>query len=91
MVLRYRNVLIPTSCGISTFQVAQAMSAEINQLEILVNQFDHPFHTHSGFIRTYKRELHTHIANGLGRNLTARCGPALSQSIEETKTSMTGK
>ena len=67
------------------------MSAEINQLEILVNQFDHPFHTHSGFIRTYKRELHTHIASGLGRNLTARCGSALSQSIEETKTSMTGR
>ena len=71
-------------------QVAQAMSDEIRRLGILVNQFDHPFHTHPGFIRTYKRELHTHIENGLGRNLTTRCGTALSQSIEETKKSMTG-
>ncbi|XP_028394078.1 mitofusin-2-like [Dendronephthya gigantea] len=72
-------------------QVAQAMSDEIKRLGILVNQFDHPFHTHPGFIRTYKRELHTHIANGLGRNLTTRCGSALSQSIEETKKSMTDR
>lgn len=70
-------------------QVAQAMSDEIKRLGVLVNQFDHPFHTHSGFLRTYKKELHTHISNGLGRNLTTRCGSTLSQSIEETKKTMT--
>ena len=36
-------------------QVAQAMSDEINRLGVLVNQFNHPFHTHPGFLRTFKR------------------------------------
>ncbi|XP_046850405.1 mitofusin-2-like [Xenia sp. Carnegie-2017] len=70
-------------------QVATAMNDEIKRLGILVNQFDHPFHAHSTVIEIYKRDLVTHIANGLGRNLTARCGLALSQSIDETKQSMT--
>ena len=67
------------------------MNDEIKRLGILVNQFDHPFHTHSTFIETYKRDLVTHIADDLGRNLTPRCGLALSQSINKTKQSMTGK
>ena len=66
------------------------MSAEINQLEILVNQFDHPFHTDPSSIRTYKKELYTHMASKLGQNLAARCGPVLAQLIEETKKFMTG-
>ncbi|XP_046850404.1 mitofusin-2-like isoform X2 [Xenia sp. Carnegie-2017] len=70
-------------------QVATAMNDEIKLLGILVNQFDHPFHAHSTFIETYKRDLVTHIADDLGRNLTERCGLALSQSYNKTKQSMT--
>ena len=67
------------------------MNDEIKRLGILVNQFDHPFETDPTSIETYKRDLVTHIANGLRRNLTARCGLALSQIINKTKQSMTGK
>ena len=67
------------------------MKDEIKRLGILVNQFNHSFETDPTSIETYKQELYTHIANGLKRNLTERCGSALSQSIDETKQSMTGK
>ncbi|XP_046851045.1 mitofusin-2-like [Xenia sp. Carnegie-2017] len=70
-------------------KVATAMNDEIKRLGILVNQFDHPFETDPTSIETYKRDLLTHIADDLGRNLTERCGLALSQFIDETKQSMT--
>ena len=31
------------------------MTEEIGRLGLLVNEFDHPFHPHPGFLRTYKK------------------------------------
>lgn len=31
------------------------MTEEIGRLGLLVNEFDHPFHPHPGFLKTYKR------------------------------------
>lgn len=36
-------------------QVTEAMTEEIGRLGLLVNEFDHPFHPHPGFLRTYKK------------------------------------
>ena len=36
-------------------QVTEAMTEEIGRLGLLVNEFDHPFHPHPGFLKTYKR------------------------------------
>jgi len=69
-------------------QVAKAMSDEIRRLNYLVGDFDHPFHPHHGFLKTYKRELYSHIEKGLGKNLKARCSALLLDSIEEYKSEM---
>ena len=31
------------------------MTEEIGRLGLLVNEFDHPFHPHPGFLKTYKK------------------------------------
>ena len=31
------------------------MTEEIGRLGVLVNEFEHPFHPHQGFLRTYKK------------------------------------
>ncbi|EDO42379.1 predicted protein [Nematostella vectensis] len=69
-------------------QVADAMTEEIGRLGVLVNEFEHPFHTHPGFLRTYKKELHEYIEKGLGRNLMARCSSSQTQLIQETQQDM---
>ncbi|XP_065656566.1 mitofusin-2 isoform X2 [Hydra vulgaris] len=72
-------------------QVSKAMSEEIRRLGHLVGDFDYPFHPHSGFLKNYKQELHTHIEKGLGKNLKARCSAPLLESIEEYKSAMKDK
>lgn len=72
-------------------QVAQAMTDEIRRLDYLVDDFDHAFHPHPGFIRTYKSELHAYIEKGLGTNLKAKCSAPLIESIEEYKDEMKGQ
>ena len=37
------------------------MSEEIDRLGVLVNEFDYPFHPHTGFIRTYKKVCGSHL------------------------------
>ena len=49
-----------TACYLSyksifCLQVTEAMTEEIGRLGLLVNEFDHPFHPHPGFLRTYKK------------------------------------
>ena len=38
-------------------QVTEAMTEEIGRLGLLVNEFDHPFHPHPGFLKTYKKVM----------------------------------
>lgn len=69
-------------------QVTEAMTEEIGRLGLLVNEFDHPFHPHPGFLRTYKKELYSHLESGLGRNMTARCSNSQTQVICDAQKDM---
>lgn len=69
-------------------QVTDAMTEEIGRLGLLVNEFDHPFHPHPGFLKTYKKELYNHLERGLGRNMTARCSSSQTQVISEAQRDM---
>ena len=47
-------------------RVSKALSEEIRRLAVLVDEFSVPFHPESLVLNVYKRELHTHVENGLG-------------------------
>lgn len=69
-------------------QVTDAMTEEIGRLGLLVNEFEHPFHPHPGFLKTYKKELYGHLERGLGRNMTARCSNSQTQVINDAQRDM---
>lgn len=47
-------------------RVSKALSEEIRRLAVLIDEFSVPFHTDPLVLNVYKRELHTHVENGLG-------------------------
>lgn len=47
-------------------RVSKALSEEIRRLAVLIDEFSVPFHTDPVVLNVYKRELHTHVENGLG-------------------------
>lgn len=47
-------------------RVRKALSEEIRRLAVLVDEFSVPFHPEPLVLNVYKRELHTHVENGLG-------------------------
>lgn len=47
-------------------KVSKALSEEIRRLAVLVDEFSIPFHPEPLVLNVYKRELHTHVENGLG-------------------------
>lgn len=55
--LLYKNIFC--------LQVTEAMTEEIGRLGLLVNEFDHPFHPHPGFLRTYKKVRTTKKCTGI--------------------------
>ncbi|XP_076670680.1 mitochondrial assembly regulatory factor [Andrena cerasifolii] len=70
-------------------RVSKALSEEIHRLAVLIDEFSVPFHTDSLVLNVYKRELHTHVENGLGSNLRARLSTALAMNIENSQKEMT--
>ncbi|XP_035697180.1 mitofusin-2-like isoform X3 [Branchiostoma floridae] len=70
-------------------QVSSAMREEIRRLSVLMDEFNTPFHPNPMVLKVYKKELHTHLEQGLGRNLATRCMPNLSQTLELVQTEMT--
>lgn len=70
-------------------RVSKALSEEIRRLAVLVDEFSVPFHTDPLVLNVYKRELHTHVENGLGSNLRARLSTALAMNIENSQREMT--
>lgn len=50
-------------------RVAKALNEEIRRLAVLVDEFSVPFHTEPLVLNVYKRELHTHVENGLGNKI----------------------
>ncbi|KAM7310850.1 putative transmembrane GTPase mfn [Ixodes scapularis] len=72
-------------------QVAGALNEEIRRLELLVNEFERPFHPDSLVLSVYKRELHGYVERGLGSNLRARLSSTLQMSVESSQKEMIGR
>ncbi|CAG2213332.1 FZO1 [Mytilus edulis] len=51
--------------------VSFALNDEIKRLSALVDDFARPFHPDNLVLSVYKKELHNHVEEGLGRNVTA--------------------
>lgn len=72
-------------------RVSKALSEEIRRLAVLVDEFSIPFHPDALVLNVYKRELHSHVENGLGSNLRARLSTALALNIENSQREMTDR
>lgn len=72
-------------------RVSKALSEEIRRLSNLVDEFNIPFHPDQLVLNVYKRELHSHVENGLGSNLRARLSTALALNIEASQREMTDR
>uniref|UniRef100_A0AAY5EVK7 Dynamin-type G domain-containing protein n=1 Tax=Electrophorus electricus TaxID=8005 RepID=A0AAY5EVK7_ELEEL len=74
----------------ATFQVSNAMAEEIRRLHVLVDEFHMDFHPSQVVVKVYKNvsELHKHIEEGLGRNMSERCSNAITAALQSTQTEM---
>lgn len=72
------------------YKVSKALSEEIRRLSVLVDEFNLPFHPEPLVLSVYKKEIHSHVENGLGSNLRARLSTALAMNIENSQREMTG-
>ncbi|XP_048417376.1 mitofusin-2 [Stegostoma tigrinum] len=69
-------------------QVSNAMAEEIRHLATLVDDFQMDFHPSLVVLRVYKSELHKHIEEGLGRNMSDRCCVTITASLQKTQQEM---
>nr|XP_003230434.2 PREDICTED: mitofusin-2 [Anolis carolinensis] len=69
-------------------QVSNAMAEEIRRLSVLVDDFQLDFHPSPVVIKVYKNELHRHIEEGLGRNLSERCSASVTTSLQAMQQEM---
>uniref|UniRef100_A0A4W4DT38 Dynamin-type G domain-containing protein n=1 Tax=Electrophorus electricus TaxID=8005 RepID=A0A4W4DT38_ELEEL len=69
-------------------QVSNAMAEEIRRLHVLVDEFHMDFHPSQVVVKVYKNELHKHIEEGLGRNMSERCSNAITAALQSTQTEM---
>ncbi|MBN3273069.1 MFN2 protein, partial [Polyodon spathula] len=69
-------------------QVSNGMAEEIRRLHVLVDEFHVDFHTSQVVLKVYKNELHKHIEEGLGRNMSERCSNAITTALQTTQAEM---
>uniref|UniRef100_A0A8C4R2H0 Mitofusin 1b n=1 Tax=Eptatretus burgeri TaxID=7764 RepID=A0A8C4R2H0_EPTBU len=69
-------------------KVSEAMLEEIRRLAHLVESFQCEFHSSPVVLKIYKQELHKHVEDGLGRNLTDRCSNLVNSSLQATQEDM---
>ncbi|XP_026577001.1 mitofusin-2 [Pseudonaja textilis] len=69
-------------------QVSNAMAEEIRKLSVLVDEFQLDFHPSPVVLKVYKNELHRHIEEGLGRNMSDRCSGSISASLQTMQQEM---
>jgi mitofusin 2 len=72
-------------------KVSKALNEEIWRLNVLVDEFNLPFHTDSLVLNVYKKEINGYVENGLGSNLRARLSTALAMNIETAQREMTDR
>lgn len=69
-------------------KVAGALSEEIRRLNVLVDEFERPFHSDSLVLSVYKKELNSHVEQGLGSNLRGRLSNQVQMSVESAQKEM---
>ncbi|KAF5913939.1 hypothetical protein HPG69_011970 [Diceros bicornis minor] len=69
-------------------QVSTAMAEEIRRLSVLVDEYQMDFHPSPVVLKVYKNELHRHIEEGLGRNMSDRCSTAITSSLQTMQQEM---
>uniref|UniRef100_A0A669DZS8 Mitofusin 2 n=1 Tax=Oreochromis niloticus TaxID=8128 RepID=A0A669DZS8_ORENI len=69
-------------------QVSNAMADEIRKLHVLVDDFHMDFHPSPVVLKVYKNELHRHIEEGLGKNMSERCSTSISSALQTTQNDM---
>ncbi|XP_037832919.1 mitofusin-2 [Kryptolebias marmoratus] len=69
-------------------QVSNTMAEEIRRLHVLVDDFHLDFHPSPVVLKVYKNELHRHIEEGLGNNMSQKCSSSITGSIQATQTEM---
>uniref|UniRef100_A0A2K5QQD1 Mitofusin 2 n=1 Tax=Cebus imitator TaxID=2715852 RepID=A0A2K5QQD1_CEBIM len=69
-------------------QVSTAMAEEIRRLSVLVDDYQMDFHPSPVVLKVYKNELHRHIEEGLGRNMSDRCSTAITNSLQTMQQDM---
>lgn len=72
-------------------KVAKALNEEIWRLNVLVDEFNLPFHADQLVLNVYKKEINAHVENGLGSNLRARLSTALAMNVETAQREMTDR
>lgn len=72
-------------------KVSKALNEEIRRLNVLVEEFNLSFHPEPLVLNVYKKELHSHVENGLGSNLRARLSTALALNIDNSQKEMTDR
>lgn len=72
-------------------KVAKALNEEIWRLNVLVDEFNLPFHTDPLVLNVYKKEINAHVESGLGSNLRARLSTALAMNVETAQREMTDR
>uniref|UniRef100_G1RF89 Mitofusin 2 n=1 Tax=Nomascus leucogenys TaxID=61853 RepID=G1RF89_NOMLE len=68
--------------------VSTAMAEEIRRLSVLVDDYQMDFHPSPVVLKVYKNELHRHIEEGLGRNMSDRCSTAITNSLQTMQQDM---
>lgn len=69
-------------------KVSTALNEEVRRLSVLVNDFERPFSVDPIALSSYKKELHSHVEQGLGSNLKSRLSTALTCNVESTQKQM---
>uniref|UniRef100_A0A1Q3FFY5 Dynamin-type G domain-containing protein n=1 Tax=Culex tarsalis TaxID=7177 RepID=A0A1Q3FFY5_CULTA len=72
-------------------KVAKALNEEIWRLNVLVDEFNLPFHSDALVLNVYKKEINGHVESGLGSNLRARLSTALAMNVETAQREMTDR
>lgn len=72
-------------------KVSKALNEEIWRLNVLVDEFNLPFHTDALVLNVYKKEINAYVETGLGSNLRARLSTALAMNIETAQREMTDR
>ncbi|XP_061908403.1 mitofusin-2 isoform X2 [Entelurus aequoreus] len=69
-------------------QVSNCMAEEIRKLHVLVDDFHMDFHPSSVVLKVYKKELHRHIEECLGQNMSERCSTTITGALQTTQADM---